>query len=390
MPELVRGRVAGDGSAVLDGARRVDGPADSLPREGSATLVLLGGDGTELASRSFEPPDGGGGIFLVTLPFVAGAERVELRRGAEVLASLGQSGHAPTVRLLEPNGGERFAAKGVQTVRWRASDGDGDPLRFRLQYSADGGTTWRTVAAGLEGSSHRLDLAGLEGSAKAKLRVLADDGFDTASDASDRTFRVAAKRPRVTVLFPAGGVYPAGVDVPLAASALDLEDGNLAGSRLSWSSSLDGSLGTGAQVTLRAPSLGRHVVTVRAVDRSGAVATAKVAIQVTAAAVADAERPTLSALSPRPGAKGVARAARVSAIFSEEVVGVCARHLRLLDASRKAVPARVSYDRATGAVTVVPLRPLAVGTAYRVVLSARITDLAGNPARQGRWVFRTA
>lgn len=387
---LVRGRVAEDGSGELESARRVEGPADSLPREGPVALVLLGGDGAELASRPFEPAVGGGGSFLVTLPLVAGVERVELRRGEDVLATLARSGHAPAVRLLEPNGGERWPARGTRTVRWQASDADGDALRFRLQYSADGGATWRTVAAGLSGSSFPLDVAGLEGSAKARLRVLAEDGFDTAGDPSDRAFRVASKGPEVTVLLPAGGDFAAGVDIPLAASALDLEDGQLAGSRLSWRSSADGPIGSGEQVTFRAPSIGAHVVTVRATDRGGLAATAKVTIRVVAAASGDEVAPLLTGLSPEPGAKGVTRTTRVGAMLSEAVAGLCARSFRLVDARGRTVPARIAYDEETGEVSLVPRVRLAAGAAYRVVVSGRVTDLAGNPVRAPRWTFRTA
>jgi len=63
------------------------------------------------------------------------------------------SAHAPQVTLLSPNGGEAWPPYGEHTVTWTGSDADGDPLRYILQYSPDGGATWQAVAVNLAGAS---------------------------------------------------------------------------------------------------------------------------------------------------------------------------------------------------------------------------------------------
>ncbi|HHL45943.1 MAG TPA: hypothetical protein ENJ24_05210 [Gammaproteobacteria bacterium] len=56
--------------------------------------------------------------------------------------------------------------------------------------------------------------------------------------------------PQATIDAPASGtIYAEGSNVLLQGSASDAEDGALSGTRLSWSSSRDGALGTGESVT---------------------------------------------------------------------------------------------------------------------------------------------
>jgi hypothetical protein len=50
---------------------------------------------------------------------------------------------APSVALQTPAGGERWS--GRQTLKWQASDPDGDTLSFAVAYSSDGGTSWKHV-----------------------------------------------------------------------------------------------------------------------------------------------------------------------------------------------------------------------------------------------------
>ncbi len=92
-------------------------------------------------------------------------------------------------------------------------------------------------------------------------------------DATSITVTVAAVgqnvSPRVTITNPTDGaqVDPA-VSVAFDGSATDPEDGVLPGNRLTWSSSLQGALGTGEHVdaTLNA---GAHTITLTAVDDDG-------------------------------------------------------------------------------------------------------------------------
>ena len=87
--------------------------------------------------------------------------------------------------------------------------------------------------------------------------------------------------------------------------------------------------------------------------------------------------------------------------FSERVRGrtLTGLSVRLLrKGSSTAVPARLTYDAARHRVTLDPTQRLRPHTAYRVVISTTVRDLAGNRLDQdasraglqrSRWSFRT-
>jgi hypothetical protein len=60
-----------------------------------------------------------------------------------------------------------------------------------------------------------------------------------------------------------------GEEVTLRGAAVDAEDGELTGTSLSWESSLDGSLGTGAVLSTDTLSIGGHLINLTAVDSAG-------------------------------------------------------------------------------------------------------------------------
>ena len=72
----------------------------------------------------------------------------------------------------------------------------------------------------------------------------------------------------------------AGTSVSFSGSASDPEDGNLSGG-LSWSSSLDGSIGSGASFSTSGLSVGSHTITASVTDSGGLSDSAQVSITVT-------------------------------------------------------------------------------------------------------------
>lgn len=68
--------------------------------------------------------------------------------GPGVEGPLQPEGRPPRVELLYPLGGESLT--GAQEVRWEASDPDDDPVLIAIEYSSDGGESWKRIADGLE------------------------------------------------------------------------------------------------------------------------------------------------------------------------------------------------------------------------------------------------
>ena len=106
--------------------------------------------------------------------------------------------------------------------------------------------------------------------------------------------------PSVTITAPTDG---ATVDefqsVSFQGSATDAEDGSLTGGLLVWSSSLDGSIGSGTSFSRNDLTPGDHVITLTATDTEGASGSATVDLTVNEVAN---EAPTAQITSPSDGA----------------------------------------------------------------------------------------
>ena len=197
---------------------------------------------------------------------------IEIRSGATPLATRSASANAPTVELLAPNGGEVLDQATVE-VSWSASDVDGDPLLYVVQFSADGGSTWTTLESGWPSTSVEIDRSALAGTTDGRFRVQASDSLLTATDDSDGAFSVADNAPDIAILQPRNGELFDGQALVLEAMTVDPEDGALAGAALTWTSGLDGAPGTGSPLTLPVDSLteGLHVLTLTAQDSAANV-----------------------------------------------------------------------------------------------------------------------
>jgi hypothetical protein len=85
--------------------------------------------------------------------------------------------------------------------------------------------------------------------------------------------------PFVSIAAPASGTsYDEGTLIGFSGSAVDAEDGTISPS-ISWSSSLDGFLGTGETI-FTALSVGTHTVTASATDSAGATGSDSVSVTV--------------------------------------------------------------------------------------------------------------
>jgi hypothetical protein len=249
-----------------------------------------------LADYAFTPhpntdDEGAMATIAQIVNWVGGTRRIAIYSdpaGGEV-ASVTVSANPPSVSGVTHTGGASLPASGALNLNWTAADADGDALTFTVLYSNDNRATWRALASGIHSPSLALDAANLEGTggiARGWFRVVADDGVLTGV-ADDGPLTVAGKAPEVTLLSPANGsAYLYGQPVALEGIGQDLEDGTLADARLTWSSNLDGFLGTGHLLHVELLSGGTHVLTLTATDSNNQSASATVSITVSGAMAA--------------------------------------------------------------------------------------------------------
>jgi hypothetical protein len=293
------GEISPEGFELRKGFFRVPLPEDmELPaNEGDFAVELRDTDGNVLLHRAFALPlnsefaPSDHGAFRVIVPWEDGTALVAFLHQDQLLGGVPVSVHAPSTELLEPNGGETWPAKGSVTVRWQAGDVDGDALQTAIQYSDDGGRTWRSVARDVEGGKVALEASLLPGSSQGAIRVCVSDGVNTACDVSDAPFSVEGKGPEIFLTAPIeGGVFPTGERVIFEGNATDLEDGPVVDEQAyAWSSDRDGSLGTGRLLWGLPLTAGRHQITLTVTDRDGIQASASVSIVI--GAEGEAEQP---------------------------------------------------------------------------------------------------
>ena len=117
---------------------------------------------------------------------------VETAPGGAVLGSLNAGAQLPSVAINSPVAGDDFAPGAGPVIKWTASDPDNDALRFTVRWSADNGTSWRTLAVAMTGTSLATTGAAgvvgpgmdLPGGAQCLVSVIATDGLHSASATS--------------------------------------------------------------------------------------------------------------------------------------------------------------------------------------------------------------
>lgn len=263
-----------DGGVRVEPLRTVELPAGQYGEQGTGpySLELRDGSGALLLERRFAPePSSGaseGGLLAQVVPFVPGTARILFKHEGATLEAIPVSGHSPGVTVTYPNGGE--AQSGLEAIAWTATDEDGDALTYDLFYSTDNGQTWSLIATDLTQTSYVWDTGQIMGTDEGLIRAAANDGVHTGWDESDAVFRVPRKAPQVFIHAPGEGeTFYRHDGIAVDGAAHDLEDGELAGAALAWSSSLDGALGSGDSLYLRDLAAGEHIITLEAIDSDG-------------------------------------------------------------------------------------------------------------------------
>ena len=260
-------------------------PPHNPPTGGGAYCVeLLDAGNATLSSHCFDLNITVGSLgwdhVLVTLPLTGEPERVAIRRGDTEIAEIPVTAHAPVVAIARgPQAPySALAPDDTLSLRWAATDADGDGLEYSILVSSDDGATWLPVAANLDATTFDLDLSEIPAGSRLWVRVEASDGFNVGS-AGYGPFSLANHTPEVLIHAPANGAVISPT-ASLSGFAYDREEGQLDGASLVWASSIDGELGTGPLVFSGALSEGRHTLTLTATDGAGASGTATVVVTV--------------------------------------------------------------------------------------------------------------
>ena len=287
----------------------------SLPEPGDWTLALVSAANVDLATYPFAPDElsdaesspGTPAIIAEVVPWSAGAVRVEIRYNGLVVATRSASANAPSVSLTAPTAGSTLPS-GPFPVTWTGTDADGDTLSYSLLYSTDGGATWQTLATNVAGTSLELNTDQLPGGS-GLLRVVASDGFLSAQ-ATSGALTVPRHAPTGQIVLPtANQIFYPTQHVTLQASGYDMEDGTLGDAAFAWASSLDGVLGSGANLSTAGLATGTHVITLTVTDSD--LQTSTVTRTLT---VVQENTPVVSALGVAPFAMGLAVSFKSAAV----------------------------------------------------------------------------
>jgi hypothetical protein len=136
------------------------------------------------------------------------------------------------------------------------------------------------IGSGVTGNSYTVNFSGISGTtgASGKIKVMVSDGFYSAEDISDNPFTVGNKPPDAAIISPpTGAEFTTGPKVVLEGAGMDLENGSLDDSALSWESSIDGALGAGQLLEVNL-SPGVHTITLTATDSGGLSSVASIQI----------------------------------------------------------------------------------------------------------------
>lgn len=249
---------------------------------GDYSIRLLDATNGVLADYAFTPTQSEESQLLgfdQVVNFVPGTRVVQIVRQSDgqVFGSYAVSANPPAVSDVALQGAPD-PVSGVVTLGWNASDPDNDALTFDIFYSRDNGATFQPVAMDVTGTSTQIDTAKLGGSGTAILRVVANDGANTA-EANSAPFTMANKAPEPYILTPGASTHiHYGQLVNFSGMAFDAQDSTVGESGLVWTNAQGTTVGTGALISLDNLPVGNNVITLTATNSVGVAASTSVTV----------------------------------------------------------------------------------------------------------------
>jgi len=265
-----------DGSYFVEGSSiELVGHAED-PEEGALSGASL------FWSSSADGALGSGGTVTMSSPSI-GVHTIVLTavdsQGEEGLASitlevtpLGQN-VPPTATITAPANGSTWIENDTISFEGGATDPEdgllgGSDIAWSSDLDGSLGTGSPVVTTSLSVGTHTVTL------------TATDDEGATGSDAITVTVNPPGNTAPTVTITGGGGTYVGGDTVTFIGTGTDPEDGTLSGASLEWTSSLDGSLGTGSPLSTSSLSVGSHTITLVGTDSGGASATDQIIVAV--------------------------------------------------------------------------------------------------------------
>ncbi len=181
------------------------------------------------------------------------------------------SNQPPTVTITSPANGSAFAFGASVAFTGSASDDEDGDISPNLSWSSD--------LDGTIGSGASFNTTALSVGTHTITASVTDSG-GAAGNASI-SVTITNNPPTVAITSPANGAaFAFGASVAFAGSASDDEDGDIS-ANLSWSSDLDGTIGSGASFNTTALSVGTHTITASVTDSAGDSGNASISVTIT-------------------------------------------------------------------------------------------------------------
>jgi hypothetical protein len=208
---------------------------------GTHTIKVLNNLGVELKSYGFTPDfTAHEGItptvkaFGFTIPNTTGAAKIELYNGATLLESRPKSANKIVAAFNNLTRGQSITKK--TSVTWTATDADttDDTLwRYDLFYSPDG-SKWYPLAMNLRSKSYIFDPNIVPTGKAAKLRLIANDGFNVTR-ADSAVISVSGGPPIVSISQPINAkTYSSKQFIPLSGDARSISTDGLSENNVFW------------------------------------------------------------------------------------------------------------------------------------------------------------
>ena len=282
--------VAYNGTDAIEGRSPIQIPVTSLKDPENPQYTIHGLSDTE----SY--------FFVITAYDTAGNESGFSNELSYTPTSSTPENTIPKVTITAPADGSSFNQYDSITFRGSAIDAEDGNISNRL--------SWASNIDGVIGSGATLITSALS-VGKHTITVSAKDSNNLSGSATMTLSVISPSEntpPKVTITAPANGSsFSIDDSVTFRGSAIDLEDGDIS-NRLSWTSNIDGDIGSGPTFSTSSLSEGTHTITVSATDNDNLSGTATITLTVlsstTSSAVIDNDDPGTSSTGSWPLSSG--------------------------------------------------------------------------------------